>query len=87
MDGITDQKMMLRCRPKIPTSLLRDHLYYGITLGRKKRAKLVLQEDGEKKLIVYLLKKQDLRHPLTLAQLGLKVTQTIQSRKTSWSIL
>ena len=56
----------------IPTSSLRDHLF-GKTRSRQKGIKPVLAPHEEKKVVDYVFQMQDLGHPLTAAELRLKV--------------
>jgi hypothetical protein len=86
MDAITDHGMKVRTAARtfgIPPTSLRDHLY-GKVVGRKRGSKTVLKEEEEQKLLKYLFKMQDLRHPLTSGQLRLKVALATQTRETPW---
>lgn len=87
MDAVTDQGMKMREAARkfgVPNSSLRDHLY-GVTRGRRRGIKPVLEQQEEKKLVDYLFQMQDLGHPLTPLQLRLKVAQATQTRDTPWS--
>ena len=68
----------------VPTTSLRDHLY-GKTRGRHKGIQPTLKSHEEKKLVDYVLKVQELGHPLTPIQLCLKVVVATQGRSTPWS--
>ena len=46
----------------------------------------MLRADEEKKLVDYIFKMQDLGHPLTVAELRLKVALAPQTRATPWSV-
>ena len=75
MNSITDDAMSLRQASRvygIPTSSLRDHLF-GKTRSRQKGIKPVLAPHEEKKVVDYVFQMQDLGHPLTTAELRLKV--------------
>ena len=87
MNSITDDAMSLRQASRvygIPTSSLRDHLF-GKTRSRQKGIKLVLAPHEEKKVVDYVFQMQDLGHPLTAAELCLKVATATQTRSTPWS--
>ena len=58
-----------------------DHLY-GKMRTTQRGAKPTLKAHEEKKLVDYVFKMQDLRHPLTTTDLGLKVALAIQTRST-----
>lgn len=87
MNAMTDDGMKLRVASRkfgIPISSLRDHLY-GKTSSRKRGKNPTLKPDEEKKLVDYIFKMQDLGHPITPAELRLKVALATQCRKTPWS--
>lgn len=70
----------------MPASSLRDHIY-GRSTGRKygRQRVLSVQEESdlvqeENDLVQYLLKMQDLRYPLTMGDLRLKVAEIIETR-------
>ena len=87
MDAMTDHGMKVKAAARafdIPASSLRDHLY-GKTTSRQRGNLPTLKPDEEKKLVDYIFKMQDLGHPLTLAELRLKVALATQTRETPWS--
>jgi hypothetical protein len=89
LDAITDHGMKVRTAARhfgIPATSLRNHLY-GLVTTRQRGSQSVLKEGEEQKLVQYLFKMQDLRHPLTSGQLRLKVTLATQTRETPWSAL
>ena len=47
----------------------------------------MLRVDEEKKLVDYIFKMQDLGHPLTIAELRLKVALATQTRAIPWSAI
>ena len=87
MDVVIDHSMKQKAVARafdIPASSLRDHLY-GKTTSRQKCNLPTLKPDKEKKLVDYIFKMQDLGHPLTPAELLLKVALASQTRETPWS--
>ena len=87
MNSITDEAMSLRQASRlyrIPTSSLRDHLF-GKTRSRQKGIRPILAAHEEKKVVDYVFQMQDLGHPLTAAELRLKVATATQTRSTPWS--
>jgi hypothetical protein len=87
INAITDDRMKLNVTSKmfeIPTSSLRDDLYTKTT-SRQRDKSPTLKPDEEDKLVDYVIKMQELRHPLTPIELRLKVALAIQYRKTLWS--
>lgn len=87
MNAVTDDGMKLRVASRkfgIPVSSLRDHLY-GKTNNRKRGKSPTLKPDEEEKLVDYIFKMQDLGHPITPAELRLKVALATQCKKTPWS--
>ena len=64
----------------VPITLLRDHLY-RTTTTRQRGNKSTLKLDEEQKLVDYVFKMQDLGHPLTPAELCLKVALATQYRQ------
>ena len=87
LNSITDDGMTFREASKlyrIPTSSIRDHLY-GRTTSRQKGIRPVLTPHEEKKIVVYVFKMQDRGHPLSVAELRLKVATATQTRSTPWS--
>ena len=87
MDAVTNRGVKLKTTSRIfgvPATFLRDHLY-GKTLTRQRGKAPVLKADEEKKLVDYIFKMQDLGHPLTAAELRLKVALATQTRATPWS--
>ena len=70
----------------VPATSLRDHLY-GTTTTRQIHNKPTLKPDEEQKQVDYVFKMQDLGHPLTLAELRLKVALATQTRQTPWSAI
>ena len=88
MDAVTDRGMKLKTTSRIfgvPATSLRDHLY-GKTVSRQRGKAPVLKADEEKKLVDYIFQMQDLGHPLTTAELQLKVALATQTRFTPWSV-
>ena len=84
MDAVTDHGMKVKVAARafdIPASSLRDHLY-GKTTSRQRGNLPTLKLDEEKKLVDYIFKMQDLGHPLTPAELRLKVALATQTRET-----
>jgi hypothetical protein len=84
---ITDHRVKLSIVARnfgIPPTSLRGH-FYGKTISGQRGHQPVLREDEEKKLVEYLIKIQDLGHPLFPGQLRLKVALTTQTRLTPWS--
>ena len=84
MDAVTDHGMKVKAVVRafdIPASSLRDHLY-GKTTSRQRGNLPTLKPDEEKKLVDYIFKMQDLGHPLTPAELHLKVVLATQTRET-----
>ena len=65
----------------IPPSSLADHVY-GKTLSRKKGPPIVLSEEEERALKAYMIKMQEIGHPLSMQQLRLKVATIVQERVT-----
>ena len=64
LNAITDDGMKVREISRIfgiPPTSLRDYLF-GRVQGKKMRAKTVLKDDEDKKLLEYLFKMQDLGH-------------------------
>ena len=89
MDAITDWGVKLKTMSRIflvPATLLRDHLY-SKTLSRQRSKASVLKANEEKKLVDYIFQMQDLGHPLTVAELRLKVALATQTRFTPWSAI
>ena len=87
LNSITNDGMSFREASKvygIPTTSIRDHLY-GRTTSRQKDIRPVLAAYEEKKIVDYVFNMQDLGHPLTLAELRLKVATAIQTRSTPWN--
>ena len=87
LNSIIDDGMTFREASKlyrIPTSSIRDHLY-GKTITRQKGIRPILTPHEEKKIVDYVFKIQDRGHPLTAAELHLKVATATQTRSTPWS--
>ena len=87
LNSITNDGMSIREASKlygIPSSSIRDHLY-GIRTSRQKDIRPVLTPHDEKKIVDYIFKMQDRGHPLTAAELCLKVATTTETRSTPWS--
>ena len=87
LNSITDDGMTIRQASKlygIPTTSIRDHLY-GRTTSRQKGIKPVLTPHEENKIVDYIFKMQDRGHPLTAAELRLKVAIATQTRSIPWS--
>ena len=87
MDAVTDQGVKLKTTLRIfgvPATSLYDHLY-DKTLTRQRGNAPVLKADEEQKLVDYIFKIQDLRHPLTVAELRFKVSLATQTRASPWS--
>ena len=68
----------------IPSSSIRDHLY-GRTTSRQKGIRPVLTPHDEKEIVDYVFNMQDRGHPLTAAELRLKVATATQTRPMPWS--
>ena len=82
MNAVTDDGMKLRAATrafKIPATSLQDHLYGTIT-SRQRGNRLTLKPNEEQKLVDCVFKMQDLGHPLTPAELCLKVVLATQTR-------
>ena len=87
MDGMTDHDMKVKAVARafdIPARSLKDHLY-GKTTSRQRSNLPTLKADEEKKLVDYILKMEDLGHPLTPVELRLKAAFTTQTIKMPWS--
>lgn len=65
----------------IPASSVRDHLF-GKRKGRKRGRERILNDEEENDLKNFLLRMQNSGHPLTPAQLKMKVAQLTQTRAT-----
>jgi hypothetical protein len=63
-----------------PTSLA-DHVH-GRTLGKKRGPPIVLKQEEENALTIYITKMQEYGHPLSMQQLRLKVATITQERVT-----
>ena len=87
LNSITNDGMSIREASKlygIPSSSIRDHLY-GRKTSRHKGIRPVLTPHDEKKIVDYVFKMQGRGHPLTAAELRLKVATAIQTRSTPWN--
>ena len=83
MDVVTDWGLKLKTTSRIFRVLatsLRDHL-----LTRQRGNAPVFRVDEEHKLVDYIFKMQNLGHPLTAAELRLKVALATQTRATPCS--
>jgi hypothetical protein len=69
---------------RIPVSSLRDHVY-GVTLGRKRGGQSILSQEEERHVVDWILKLQDLGHPISLTALRMKVAEMCQSRETPFT--
>lgn len=65
----------------IPASSVRDHLF-GKRKGRKRGRERILNDEEENDLKTFLQRMQNSGHPLTPAQLKMKVAQLTQTRPT-----
>ena len=87
MNAVTNDGMKMRAASRafgVPISSLQDHIY-GKTRSKQRGKTATLKPEEEKKLVDYVFKMQELGHPLTPAELRLKVALATQSRKTPWS--
>ena len=69
---------------KIPASSLRDHLF-GVTIGRKRGGKCVLTGEEEQLVVNWIVRLQELGHPITTAALRMKVAEICEDRETPFT--
>ena len=87
MDAVTDNNMKLKAASQtfgILATSFKDHLY-DETKSKQRSNCPTLKPNEEKKMVDYIFKMHDLRHPLTPTKLRLKVALAIQTREMPWS--
>lgn len=67
----------------IPISTLKNHLF-GTTIGRKWGKKRVFAPIKEEEIVGFVEKMASIGHPMSLAQLRIKVVDSTQRRPTPW---